>query len=438
LTVPVPIVNFLVIVLTSFSVLVIGLEVMRRSPRLGAAQLLFLGSLLFQVWSGLEIVVEMHSDDPLARAGVDIAIQPLLTFLACLLLHLTFLFPLPLGLKDWQVPVPYIPFLATTGFRAWVLLAGQLPTAAGTWVGFALDYEPTLVNLIPIGLAMLNLLRAFRKAQGPVVKGRIRAVAVGIAASLVLGTALAVSSLVVIPPEIPTTLAALPVLLALAYSILRYQLFDIQLLKRELAIVTVGALLTAAAATPVVYLAVTVSSPDPVQLAAFLGVFAFALFAAGSRIRVLAGGIVERVLPGLKWKECQLRSLFLVHQSGTLVAEEHSRSPGDADARSFVGEMLVVIQALARESLGMGIGENIRSFNIGSRKLMIEHKGELFLVAEFDGFEHPEIRGEVRKVLERIAERFAAAGHAWDGDITRLGWVESMLRALGSERTQSA
>jgi hypothetical protein len=414
--------------------MVFGLEVVRRNPRLGAARVLLLGSLAFAAWCAMDIMGARHADQPFLREVIGLAAEPLVTFSACTLLHFSFLFPVDLGLRRSRAPLLYLPALLLAArsapLAALALERQDIVTSSFGWLG----YDSLAVNVLILVFVLRKLVVAHRGSHAEIQRSRIRVIGAGLAltvASATTFTSLEELGVYSIPSD---SISSLPSLLALSYSVLRYQVFDLQALKRESAIIVASAalFLGAAALLAGAALALTDASTGGIALVVVAVAVAAALFR--EQVRAMGTAAVERLLPGLKWKECRVREALLVHHSGGVLAERRfggAGAPGETGSARYVGEMLVIVQAMLRESLALAERETMKGFTLGERKMLVEHGSACYLVVEFEGFESPELRPEVRRVLGEVGKRYGRVLERWGGDMADFAGAERFLAGLG-------
>jgi hypothetical protein len=389
-------------------------EVFRRNRGLEAARLLFIGAILLCAWAAFDVAAPTLRSVSVYGPGLASMEDVLIALLACILLRITFVFPVDLGLSRRRAPLLFLPVTIPLASRLALfafLAQGAAPETLTAWVSL----DATVLNLPLVILSLLNLYRAHRRSVTTPERSRIKIIAAGIFASLAIGTTASVADVIGLYSSPTLILAALPTELALAYAIVRYQLFDIELLRRQAAIKAAAGVMALAYGGAVALALVALTDASPLDLALAAVSVGATLLVLQSQLAGAAESLVERLMPSLKWKECTLRSVLAVHASGSPVAyvpapgsaPRDAAAAGEEQAAPFA-EVLNAVQGLVRQSLGASDRDTVRSFSMGGRKLAIEHGARVYVVAEFEGFEHPALRTVLRRAVQEIETEHAA------------------------------
>jgi tetratricopeptide (TPR) repeat protein len=132
--------------------------------------------------------------------------------------------------------------------------------------------------------------------------------------------------------------------------------------------------------------------------------------------KVLAG---EMDVPLFEEQEyTRFVKIFAINHAGMLVAEASS-GEADMDADIFAG-MLSAIQKFVGDSLGQGESVGLGCLEYGDMKILIEHGEHLFLTGVFSGNEHPDMKISLKRVLQRIEERYGAVLESWLGKVSEV------------------
>jgi hypothetical protein len=414
---------------------VLALEVHRRNPRLLPARLVLVGSLAVVLWSALELAAARLEGDPVVYHAT-FGLSRVLTMLSISLgVHFLRVFPSSLGAGRAYLAGCYAPVAAIAVVRVWVLWQAGYSAEAALRGSDLSSFLETGLKLVMLIAGIASLLGQHRASSHPIERVRVRAMGAGVALSTISGLSAAVPVAFGYPWSPVTAYHSLPILGALTYAIVRYQLFDIEVLKREAWIAVVGGALVGSAALLCVWVVTWFAGAPDIALAAAVAAAGALVFLLQHQVRSLASWLVEGANPGLKWKECRVLEVLLVHESGVLLA---SHVPGGG--RPAVGsvesagpaEVMVAVQAVLRESLRLPEKETVRSLAVGPLKLVIEHGAHCHLVAVFEGFEHPRLRADLRETLARVETGYGEHLKTWKGDLSKLDRVETILARIGA------
>jgi predicted ATPase len=130
----------------------------------------------------------------------------------------------------------------------------------------------------------------------------------------------------------------------------------------------------------------------------------------------------------------QFVKIFAINPAGMLVAEASS-GEGDLDADIFAG-MLSAVQNFVGDSLDTA-GEQksgLGRLEYGDMKILIEHGQHLFLTGVFSGGEHPDMKGALKRALQRIEEEHGAALERWSGKVSEVEAVREIIEKLADAK----
>jgi hypothetical protein len=286
-------------------------------------------------------------------------------------------------------------------------------------------------------IAVLNLFSSYRKSKD-LEKKQIRIIlyAGGITLLLFLLTGLIRGILVnfgilVLSQGIPLgPTVVIPFVFFALYSILKYRLFDVQLIIRNGLISGISAGLAFLVVSIVIFIPYFLYKVDT-QIIIFLafGVFIF-LFLIQNSLKTISTKIVEFFIPSLKWKECKTKEIHLInYPSGlrlTSLASEH----GPHLDPDIVSGMLTSVKHFVEDSFHAQDRETIHSLTVGDTKLIIEHSANAFIVVVFTGFESQELRTDCQKVLAEVEEKYGTFIKNWDGNSENVKDVNKLVAKL--------
>jgi predicted ATPase/lipopolysaccharide biosynthesis regulator YciM len=122
--------------------------------------------------------------------------------------------------------------------------------------------------------------------------------------------------------------------------------------------------------------------------------------------------------------------IFAINPAGMLVAQASSGEE-EMDADIFAG-MLSAVQNFVCDSLDTA-GEQksgLGRLEYGDMKILIEHGKHLFLTGVFSGGEHPDMKGALKRALQRIEEEHGAALEKWSGKVSEVEPVHDKIKKL--------
>jgi len=164
--------------------------------------------------------------------------------------------------------------------------------------------------------------------------------------------------------------------------------------------------------------------------------------------KVLRGmGLAESMVPLLSFKEAlrsgnlehlasrapapRLLRLYLMTKGGLLVSEE-GRTKEEMDPDILSG-MLTAVGQFVKDSLEGMVGassEGLRGMSYGQHRFVLEHSGELTIVAIVKGRDSEFLRSDMVALLQNVQAGFGDRLDAWDGNYAGLEPVGDMLLKL--------
>ena len=213
------------------------------------------------------------------------------------------------------------------------------------------------------------------------------------------------------------------------YAMLRYQMLNTKIVFRSGLVILISSMIAGVAFFALLR---TVSwlfdlPLEQEETAAAVGIvivlswFFKPLFDAGT-------GLLERLAPDLKWKECRPEQVFLMDYNGIRVAS--ARRAGSKIDIDLAGGMLTAVQDFLREAFKAEKKDSVRTISMGRFKLLVEHAPPVYMAIAFTGDEAPELRRDVRAILKKILELHGDRLKAWDGNRAGLEDVQEMLQGL--------
>jgi len=172
---------------------------------------------------------------------------------------------------------------------------------------------------------------------------------------------------------------------------------------------------------------------------------AFKEYATAQDVKILAGAasadsaqpflVFSKALGGVmdaplfeEQEYTQFLKIFAVNQAGMLVAQASSDEE-EMDADIFAG-MLSAVQNFVGDSLGQGESAGLGRLEYGDMKILIEHGKHLFLTGVFSGGEHSDMKGALRRTLQRIEEEHAGILGKWSGKVSEVEPIREEISKL--------
>jgi tetratricopeptide (TPR) repeat protein len=118
-----------------------------------------------------------------------------------------------------------------------------------------------------------------------------------------------------------------------------------------------------------------------------------------------------------------------------MLVAQASSCEEDMDADIFAG-MLSAVQNFVGDSLDTA-GEQksgLGRLEYGDMKILIEHGKHLFLTGVFSGGEHPDMKGTLKRTLQRIEEEHGASLEKWSGKVSEVEPVHREIMKLSEAK----
>jgi hypothetical protein len=291
-------------------------------------------------------------------------------------------------------------------------------------------------------IAVLNLFSSYRKSKG-LEKQQVKIIlyAGGVTLLLFMITGLIRGILVnfgirVLSQGIPLGPAiVIPFGFIALYSILKYRLFDVQLIIRNGLINGISAAVAFSVVIIVIFIPYFLYNVGPqIIILLAIGVFIF-LFLIQNSLKNISIKTVEFFIPTLKWKECKAKEIHLInYPSGLRLTSLASESESHLDP-DIVSGMLTSVKHFVEDSFHAQDRETIHSLTVGDTKLIIEHSPNAFIVVVFTGFESKELRTDCQKVLAEVEEQYGTFIKNWDGNLETVKDINKLIAKLLPEFT---
>jgi Zn-finger nucleic acid-binding protein len=143
----------------------------------------------------------------------------------------------------------------------------------------------------------------------------------------------------------------------------------------------------------------------------------------------------QQVYTGLEAADPVIDEIFLVHNTGTLIAHATRRLKPDQDD-SVLSAMLVAIQGFVQESFKDEADASLREIAFGNRRILLE-RGDYVLLAvvvssevETTQEDVSRTRGEMTEVVIAIESHFKEVLKEWDGFVERLRGARDIISRI--------
>jgi len=121
--------------------------------------------------------------------------------------------------------------------------------------------------------------------------------------------------------------------------------------------------------------------------------------------------------------------VFVMYQDGTLLAHQTRRlKPGMDD--EILGGMLIALQSFVRDSFKDEGATVLKRMDFGDRKLLVERKDGFFMAVVLSGKRAGNSAQRMRRVLDRIEERYADVLRDWDGDLEKVRGIRDETKLM--------
>ncbi|MFQ6060442.1 MAG: hypothetical protein ACE5KV_03975 [Thermoplasmata archaeon] len=359
------------------------------------------------------------------------------------LLYLSFIFPKPLATSEDLRLLKYIlAFLLLFASSITFLTNHLVPELLVYWAGYgapnvALSALFYLTGGIFLITTVFSIFISYRRSKG-IEKNQLRIILLGFGATAILVILTGIVPLIlasfgadILPQGILIgPVFAVPFEFSIFYSILRYRLFDIQLVKRNGLINGISLGIASSVAGSVIFIPYILFKVEAHITIVFATVAFILLFLGQNSLKAVSTRIVEFLVPSLKWKECKTKEIYLIHYpSGITLTSLASESGSQLDP-DIVGGMLTAVSNFVKDSFHAEDRDTIRSLAVGDVKLIIEHSRNTFLVVVFSGFESSELRTDCQKVLGRVERAYGEILRSWDGDTNSVIGLSRLISKL--------
>lgn len=140
----------------------------------------------------------------------------------------------------------------------------------------------------------------------------------------------------------------------------------------------------------------------------------------------------EEVESARERESFQLSGVYLLTDGGKLIHHKAVASRSESDSDIF-GSMLTAVRMFIEDSFHKPNHE-VKSFEYGDSKILMEEGEGFFLVAVGEGDDTGFVRREMRRTVRRIENRYGDSILKWSGSVDELGDIEGEFGDLIEER----
>ncbi len=317
-----------------------------------------------------------------------------------------------------------------------------LPHLLVYWAGYGIYdtlYTSMLyvLGVIFLFIIMISLFSSHRKSDG-LEKKQIRIIMWGGSVTMLLFILLGLLpsflhnlGIYALPKGIPLgSIVVLPFEFGVLYSILRYRLFDTQLVIRKGLIngISVGIASTVVGSVVLIPYSFYEVELQIIVISA-VGVLILLFFVQNS-VRNISTKIVESLVPSLKWRECETKEIYLIQYPSGITLDSLAPKGESSLDPDIVGGMLTAVTNFVHDSFHAQDRDTMRSLIVGDVKLMIEHSKNTFIVIVFTGFESSELRTDCQEVLSEIEVEYGKILETWDGNTESVAGIRRIISRL--------
>ncbi len=137
--------------------------------------------------------------------------------------------------------------------------------------------------------------------------------------------------------------------------------------------------------------------------------------------------IVESISPDLKWRESQIKEIFVIMDSGLVLGHASHYSNEEVIDKDLVGGMLSAIQNFLTEAFDASEKETLKSLRMGDMSMLLEHHKSISIVVLFNGFEARELRVDIKGLSKKIHEEFDDIIKEWNGTMSEVAGIQSII-----------
>ena len=142
--------------------------------------------------------------------------------------------------------------------------------------------------------------------------------------------------------------------------------------------------------------------------------------------------IAEKTLIPIKKDYITIEEVFIISKAGLMITHT-SRKQINRDEQLTSG-MLSALQDFVRYSFrGEDTGGGLARLDYADTTILIEQGMNIF-AAVVTQAEHPQVREDLKKIVEIIEEIYRDVLAAWDGDSTRFTGAESIIKAVTNKK----
>ncbi len=124
--------------------------------------------------------------------------------------------------------------------------------------------------------------------------------------------------------------------------------------------------------------------------------------------------------------------IFAIDTAGLVVAKATPKCE-DIDPDIFAG-MFSAVQDFISDSFSNSEAKGLGRLDYGEMGILIEHGEHIFLTAIFRGKEHPEMKNELKKTLEKIEEKYGYILEDWRGSMDKVAPIERAVLSLAEKK----
>lgn len=135
------------------------------------------------------------------------------------------------------------------------------------------------------------------------------------------------------------------------------------------------------------------------------------------------------LLLGIGWhfyKKVEVQDVFLIHESGILLANKSSEEGSTMDDDLF-SSMLTAIQDFIKDSFQGEENYGIKRLEFGNKKILVQKGKYSFIALVYQGRVVGQVEQQMRSILKDIESEYEEGLNSWDGDMARLDGVEGYL-----------
>ena len=140
-------------------------------------------------------------------------------------------------------------------------------------------------------------------------------------------------------------------------------------------------------------------------------------------------GVESKKDLGLNGKISLFEEVFLVADTGLLITHHTRRLKPNMDSDIMAG-MFTAVQHFIKDSFRTGQDDKLNEFKYGDQNIIIEHGDGFYLTVVISGNCSDLMRNKMEDTVMDIGNRFGSQIREWDGDLSALKVVDSVLKNL--------